>query len=139
MRIRIRTEDSLQWVCAKDKKLTDEQLKKYGDGELTSKVRIREEGSETLPQLIEIQYEPNAEIQIHAHDEDEIIFVREGEMHLGNRVVGPGTSVFVAGNTLYGFKAGPQGLQILNFRPRKDITFISPAEFAARKHEVKAS
>jgi uncharacterized cupin superfamily protein len=77
---------------------------------------------------MELRYEPHAEIQIHAHDEDEIIYVLAGEMHLGNRVLCPGSTVAIAGKTFYGFKAGPTGLQFLNFRPRQDITFYRSRE-----------
>jgi hypothetical protein len=49
-------------------------------------------------------------------------------MHIGGRVLGPGTSVAIAGKTFYGFTAGPDGLQFLNFRPRQDVTFYTTKE-----------
>lgn len=53
---------------------------------------------------------------VHAHTEDEIIFVTDGEMRLGKRLYGPGTALAVAANTMYGFTAGPNGLRFVNFR-----------------------
>lgn len=53
---------------------------------------------------------------IHAHDEDEIIFVTGGGMKLGQRLVGPGTAIAIAANTLYGFTPSPKGLSFINFR-----------------------
>ncbi|MDQ1447437.1 MAG: hypothetical protein QOC79_408 [Actinomycetota bacterium] len=76
-------------------------------------------------QLFEIQLEPGLEISTHAHADDEIIVVMEGEQHLGRRVCGPGTSLFIPGNTLYGFRAGPEGCRYLNFRARADSTFFT--------------
>ncbi len=61
-------------------------------------------------------YKADYEIPVHSHTEDEIIFVRAGSMRLGNRLCGPGTTLAIAANTKYGFKAGPEGLSFVNFR-----------------------
>lgn len=132
-RIRIRTEDQLEWRQSEAEDGGDYDRDMLGEAELTTQFRIREMGSDTAPQLIELRYEPHAEIQLHAHDEDEIIFILSGMMHLGPRTVPPGTSLYVAGGTLYTFRAGAEGLQILNFRPRKDLTFHTPGTLAALK------
>jgi quercetin dioxygenase-like cupin family protein len=76
-------------------------------------------------QLFEIRLEPELEISTHAHADDEIIAVVEGELHVGRRVCGPGTSIFIPGNTLYGFRAGPAGCRYLNFRSRADSTYFT--------------
>jgi hypothetical protein len=55
-------------------------------------------------------------VAVHSHTEDEIIFVREGELRVGNRGYGPGTALAVAANTKYGFQVGPAGLSFVNFR-----------------------
>ena len=122
-RIRIRTEDQLTWQQSEEGDDGDYDREKLGEDELHTQFRIREMGSDSAPQLIELRYEPHAEIQLHAHDEDEIIYVLNGELRLGQRSFSSGTSVFIAGGTYYTFRAGAEGLQILNFRPRKDLTF----------------
>ncbi len=61
-------------------------------------------------------YHADFEVAVHSHTEDEIIFVRAGQMRLGNRLYGPGTTLAIAANTKYGFKAGPDGLSFVNFR-----------------------
>src|SRR5258705_1620442 len=76
-------------------------------------------------QLFEIQLEPGLEITTHAHADDEIIAVVEGELQFGRRVCGPGSSFFIPGNTLYGFRAGSDGCRYLNFRAQADNTFFS--------------
>jgi hypothetical protein len=55
-------------------------------------------------------------VAVHSHSEDEIIFVREGELRVGNRGYGPGTALAIAANTKYGFHVGPAGLSFVNFR-----------------------
>lgn len=52
----------------------------------------------------------------HTHSADEIIFVLEGTMRLGRRLLGPGTSLCIAGGTRYAQSAGPGGCTFLNYR-----------------------
>lgn len=53
---------------------------------------------------------------VHSHSEDEIIFVTDGQIRLGNKLYGPGTAVAIAADTLYSFTTGPKGLSFINFR-----------------------
>jgi len=53
---------------------------------------------------------------VHSHTEDEIIFVIDGQIKLGNRLCGPGTALAIAANTMYSFQPGPNGLSFINFR-----------------------
>jgi len=76
-------------------------------------------------QLFEINLEPGLEISTHAHADDEIVVVTAGELHFGRRVCGPGSSFFIPGNTLYGFRAGPEGCRYLNFRAQADSTYFT--------------
>src|SRR4051794_22628441 len=76
-------------------------------------------------QLFEIKLEPGLEISTHAHADDEIVFVTDGELHFGRRICGTGSSFFIPGNTLYGFRAGPEGCRYLNFRAQADTTFFT--------------
>lgn len=64
---------------------------------------------------------------VHSHSEDEIIVVIAGKMRLGGKLVGPGTALAIAADTLYSFTAGPEGLSFINFRARRpgDIRFAS--------------
>jgi hypothetical protein len=80
---------------------------------------VFEEGAASSPQLFESQVPPDLTAPIDLLDEDEIHYVLEGEMVFGNNSYGKGSSIFVAANTRYGFRAGPQGARFLNFRPRR--------------------
>ena len=79
-------------------------------------------------QLFEILLEPDLEIGTHAHADDEIVVVVEGELHIGRRVCGPGASFLIPGNTLYGFRAGSSGCRYLNFRAQADSTFFTKVD-----------
>lgn len=127
-RVRLTTEDQQDWIVSGERQLNEEDRAKLRQGELQSAYRIREPGSGEHPQLVELHYEPESEIRLHAHDEDEIIYVLDGAMRINNRTVGPGACLTIPGGTFYGFHAGPEGLRILNFRPREDTSFHLPPQ-----------
>jgi hypothetical protein len=58
----------------------------------------------------------DAERGVHCHSEDEIIFVTDGQIRLGNKLHGPGTALAIAADTMYSFTPGPEGLSFINFR-----------------------
>jgi quercetin dioxygenase-like cupin family protein len=101
--------------------------------ELAGKTRAHHPGSETEPELFEQRLEADTLVQPHAHLHDEIIYVVAGSLVIGNRVLKPGSSVMVAGNTLYSFRAGPEGVHFANFRPRGGAGYLSKDEFMMQR------
>jgi hypothetical protein len=61
-------------------------------------------------------YVGDSPVAVHSHSEDEIIFVRDGELCVSGRHYGPGAALSVAAHTKYGFDVGPSGLSFVNFR-----------------------
>jgi hypothetical protein len=112
---------------------------KLSEGELSNGVRVFHPGGPDDLQLFEVTAQPNVVFNQHAHQEDEIIFVLDGELHLGRRVLTSGCSVHIPGLTLYTFRSGPSGLRFINFRPRQDQTFITKEEFMAMRQESPTS
>jgi quercetin dioxygenase-like cupin family protein len=129
-KVRLTTEEQQPWIVSGERSIGEEERGKLRQGELTSEFRIREPGGEDNPQLVELRYQPNSEIRLHSHDQDEIIYVLDGAMRINNRTIGPGACLTIPGGVFYGFHAGPEGLRILNFRPRIDGTFNLPPEQA---------
>jgi quercetin dioxygenase-like cupin family protein len=84
-------------------------------------------------QLFRIDMGPHAEVEPHAHTEDEIIYVLEGSILLGARTLGPGDALHVGRDTLYGFKTGPDGCVFLNFRPTDQVGYLSKEQFLAQR------
>ncbi len=119
-KITVCKQSGLEWVNARP-----------GPGESapTGASRQRHPGSDTEPQLFEVRAEPGMHAEVHAHEKDEIIYVVRGRMLFGQHALEPGDSIMIPGNMLYSFKAGPEGLQFLNFRGQKDITFYRSDEF----------
>ncbi len=59
---------------------------------------------------------PGYALPRHSHSADCLYFVIAGEAHLGNRVVEAGAGFFVPADAPYAYTAGPEGIQILEFR-----------------------
>lgn len=111
--------------------VTPEMAAKLSPGELDGAVRSHHPGADGRLQLFEVQAPAGAEFNAHSHDEDEIILVVDGELHAGSHVVQAGGTMYVAGGTVYSFRAGPDGLRFFNFRPRRDATYRTVAETRA--------
>lgn len=126
-KVRIRTPGQTEWLTSG---LRDSEAgrAKMADGGPASAYKMREPGTETDPQLVEVRFHPNEEVELHCHDEPEIMYVLSGSMKLGNRTVGPGTSIYIEGGVFYGFTAGPEGVHFLNFRSHIDNSFHVPGK-----------
>lgn len=131
-RIRVSDVDKAKWEKVRDV-ARPEDVALFTDAELDSVVCFHEPGTENSPQLFEVKYLPHAAVHLHAHDQDEIIYILDGEMHVGNRVLKPGSSLYVQGGTLYQFSAGSDGMRMLNFRPCIDLSYILVDEFKERQ------
>jgi quercetin dioxygenase-like cupin family protein len=133
--VRVVDETDLEWHSG-DPAMIAEILARgvsFTPEELAGRTREHHLGSETEPELVEVWFEPNTVVQPHAHHHDEIIYVVAGSLILGSRVLNPGSSVFIAGRTLYSFRAGPEGVRFANFRPRSGAGYLSKDEFMAQR------
>lgn len=120
-------DDLAEWARV----FTDEEL----DGTWT---RLICGGPESL-EAFEVRQDPGVVTQPHAHDEDEVIYVLEGALEVGNRSYPAGSVVTVPAMTLYAFRSGPDGLRFLNFRARRtDRPYISRAELLAHKAAARS-
>jgi quercetin dioxygenase-like cupin family protein len=128
----IKRRDEITPVRAADR-LPPERKQLFSDGELSSAQRRFFPDTDEGLELFEIQFEPNATVQPHAHSSSEIIYVTAGALHLGARACGPGSAIFIAADTLYGFRAGPDGATFLNFRGDPRPEYFTKEQFMARR------
>jgi mannose-6-phosphate isomerase-like protein (cupin superfamily) len=137
-RVRIHQAETIEWNAIGA--VADEPTRALlSQEEMDSEVAFHEPGSDHELQLFEIKYKAGAAVAVHAHVEDEIIYIVDGSMKVGNQELLPGSSIFVAGNTLYQFRAGDNGLRFLNFRAHADNTYITRDQyFAERKSRSEA-
>jgi quercetin dioxygenase-like cupin family protein len=126
-KVRVHAVEDVQWKRIRDRAGDPPPtvFSQLAASELDSSMTFHEFGSDKELQLAELEYVPGAEAVMHKHDDDEIIYVVRGEMRFGNKVLNAGSSVYIPGNTYYGFSAGPTGLRIVNFRAKCDVSFYA--------------
>ena len=66
--------------------------------------------------------EPNSAVETHSHTVDEVIYIVEGSLTIGDRTCGPGTVLAIEKDTEYDFTTGTEGLRFLNIRPGLDAS-----------------
>jgi quercetin dioxygenase-like cupin family protein len=112
------------------------EMVETSEPEVNGAVRFLHPGTDDSLYLHLGKLPPNHEVHAHAHREDEIMYVLEGEMHFGARVLKAGDSIFIPGNTLYAFRSGPSGVTNLNFRGRHDDSHIMKEDFMKARSET---
>ena len=133
-KVRVHPTDDIEWVTLRS--LYPAHLAiKHSDAELDSTMSYHEAGTDGSLHLTEYKYLANANFDLHAHDLAEIIYVLEGSMIFGNRELGPGSSVYIGADTLYGFAAGDQGLRILIFMGDGRAKFFSKDDYLRLRSE----
>lgn len=137
-KIRVRNRDDLEHKPLREY-LTEDLFPKYSEADLDSIITVYEPGSAESLQMFEVVYGANEVVDLHSHDDDELIYIVEGEIKVGNRLLTAGSTVYVTGDTLYGFSTGPNGVRFVNFRGRADWTFRTAEEFKQRRKEKAAA
>ena len=66
--------------------------------------------------LVHAWFGPNFQLPRHSHSADCLYYVVKGEARLGNRTIPAGSGFFVPADGTYGYSAGPEGVEILEFR-----------------------
>lgn len=68
--------------------------------------------------LAHVWFGPNLPLFRHSHPAygDCLYYVLKGEAHLGSQVLGPGDGFFVPNGMPYKYSAGPDGVEVLEFR-----------------------
>ena len=67
----------------------------------------------------------------HSHDADCMYYVVSGELTMGTETLRAGDGLFVPANTFYSFTAGPEGVEILEFRAADAFDTVVRAGSAA--------
>jgi len=76
-----------------------------------------------------VSIEPGMVATPHRHDQDEVIYIVEGGIILGDRTCGPGTVIFMERDTEYGFTVADSGVRFLNIRPGLAMTTVGENTF----------
>jgi hypothetical protein len=66
--------------------------------------------------LVRTTFAPNFVLPRHSHSVDCLYFVVAGEVHLGSQVLAVGDGFLAPADAPYGYTAGPDGAEVLEFR-----------------------
>jgi quercetin dioxygenase-like cupin family protein len=73
--------------------------------------------------LTSVWFKPNYMLPIHSHDSDCLYYVVAGQLQMGNETIKAGDGFFLPANTWYSYVAGPEGLELLEFRQAEKFDF----------------
>jgi hypothetical protein len=74
--------------------------------------------------LVYAWFKSNYPLPAHSHSTPCLYYVIAGELALGTRVLKAGVGFFVPANAFYSYKAGPRGVEILEFRDACEFDFV---------------
>ena len=134
-KVRIHNGETMEWVTLRSL-YPARMAETMADAELDSTMANHEAGLDGSLNLAEFKYLPHATFELHAHDRSEIIYVIDGSILLGNRELGPGSSVFIEAHTLYGFSAGADGLRALIFMADGRASYWNATDFEKKRAEL---
>lgn len=99
-----------------------------GQGE-KNLVLFREPGEQGMS-LVYLWFKSGYVLPFHSHDVDCLYYVIGGELRLGSHVLRKGDGMFVPAGHAYGYEAGPEGVEVLEFRnaTRFNLRFQPKAE-----------
>jgi mannose-6-phosphate isomerase-like protein (cupin superfamily) len=81
--------------------------------------------------LVYLWFKKDFPLPLHSHNVDCMYFVIAGSLRMGDEVLGPRDSFFVPADAPYTYRAGPEGVEVLEIRQSDHWDFKSHAKNAA--------
>jgi quercetin dioxygenase-like cupin family protein len=66
--------------------------------------------------LVHVWFKPHYHLPRHSHDADCLYYVLSGEVIMGGQVLRAGDGFYIPLDQTYGYRAGPEGVEVLEFR-----------------------
>jgi mannose-6-phosphate isomerase-like protein (cupin superfamily) len=91
--------------------------------------------------LVWVRFAAHYPLPRHSHSVDCVYYIVSGEIHMGSRVLRAGSGFFVAADAPYGYTAGPEGVEVLEFRAKSGFDSVvreSPAGWQRILEGVRA-
>ncbi len=71
---------------------------------------------ENGPWIYILNLQPDAKVEPHAHSQDEVFMILEGDLTMNGQRCGPGTLISTTAHKEYAFDVGHDGVRFLNIR-----------------------
>jgi quercetin dioxygenase-like cupin family protein len=102
-------------------------------------VPFRQEGPGGFS-LVTVEFGPGFLLPRHSHDSDCLYYIVAGELIMGTRTLGPGDGFFLPADQPYAYRAGPQGVKLLEFRHQASFDIkIHEKDMARYRGKAEAS
>jgi quercetin dioxygenase-like cupin family protein len=88
----------------------------YREGLAEKNLVLFKEPSEEGMSLVYVWFKSGYVLPFHSHDVDCLYYVLGGELCMGSRVLRKGDGFFIPAGHGYGYEAGPDGVEVLEFR-----------------------
>jgi quercetin dioxygenase-like cupin family protein len=75
----------------------------------------------------------------HSHSTDCLYYVVAGELRMGKHVLKKGDGVFIPGGHGYGYEAGPEGVEVLEFRNATRFNIVLQGVAESRWEQMAAN
>jgi hypothetical protein len=95
----------------------------FGEGE-SVKVLVNIPGFS----LTHVWFKKDFPLPLHSHDADCLYYIVAGSLRLGTEELGPRDCFFVPADVPYGYKPGPDGVELLEFRHANAFNFVNHAK-----------
>jgi hypothetical protein len=75
--------------------------------------------------LIHVRFKSGYPLLRHSHDSDCLYYIVAGSLKLGTELLGPCDGLFVPAGAPYTYRAGPDGVELLEFRHATRFDFVN--------------
>jgi quercetin dioxygenase-like cupin family protein len=110
---------------------------KAGVGELAELV-FAEPGA-TGVSLVRVWFKSGYMLPAHSHSSDCLYYVVGGELRIGSHVLHKGDGFFIPANKAYAYEAGPDGVEVLEFRNATHFNIVLQAADQERWDRMAAN
>lgn len=86
--------------------------------------------------LVHVWFKSGYVLPFHSHSSDCLYYVLAGELHMGSRVLGRGEGFFIPADQGYGYEAGPEGVEVLEFRNVSKFNLMLKGNSDARWQQI---
>lgn len=108
--------DMMQYVADPEMEAASAQLVDAGVLDGSEVDQVFRHGGEDGFSLVHVWFKPNYHLPRHSHDDDCLYYVLSGQVLMGAQVLEAGDGFYVPRDQVYGYRAGPQGAEVLEFR-----------------------
>ena len=77
--------------------------------------------------LTHVWFKKGYPLPLHSHDADCLYYIVAGSVKLGEEMLGPRDGFFVPADVPYTYTAGPNGVEVLEFRHATSFNFVNHA------------